>query len=533
MKHLLLVLCLAVQAFAAGTVTTRVNVLGPGGGDPDLTARYVVLEMSWTGDSSDGTVPATTVNAQTLRPYLGFLPIAVQTKPGSPSPTNGYSLTVKDASGYDILAGGASSLSSSTSQSYATSAVTPPLMSTFTLTISGQSVASAKGTVYIFLQRPGLAPLALLKNQSGGGSINSVFGRTGTVSATAGDYTASQITNVPAGNIAATDVQAALAELDAEKQVSCATGSGDPTTGAIASCYIDTSASPRRYWIFVATNTPREVLTTSGSGAGGDDILCGAAPATPSTGYLSRYCTSGVPLWKDDAGTVYKAYTQAAIDDKASLTSTNTFTGRQNAGGAASTAPNKVGTSLPGTCTVGDTYLKTDATATQVLYACTSTNTWTQQGSSGGASTLSFSYPPVQDGAGWRASTLAAFSGDNNAVGFYPWDETDGSKYALVKGVVPAGWTSGTVTAYITFQGSGSGNAIQWKVSVSCDQGDTFSTADNFSSQTTSGSTRYRLSKTITLTGCSATNSIIYKIQRVDTNGVGYIFAFDVTYAIP
>jgi hypothetical protein len=153
--------------------------------------------------------------------------------------------------------------------------------------------------------------------------------------------------------------------------------------------------------------------------------------------------------------------------------------------------------------------------------------------SSGGASTLSFSYPPVQDGAGWRASTLSAFSGDNNAVGFYPWNETDGSKYALVKGMVPAGWTSGTVTAYITFQGSGSGNAIQWKVSVSCDQGDTFSTADNFSSQTTSASTRYRLSKTLTLTGCSATDSIIYKIQRVDTNGVGYIFAFDVTYAIP
>ena len=51
----------------------------------------------------------------------------------------------------------------------------------------------------------------------GGGSVNSVFGRTGTVVSLAGDYTASKITNVPAGNIAATNVQAAIAELDNEK----------------------------------------------------------------------------------------------------------------------------------------------------------------------------------------------------------------------------------------------------------------------------------------------------------------------------
>lgn len=48
--------------------------------------------------------------------------------------------------------------------------------------------------------------------------VNSVFGRTGSVSAVAGDYNASQITNTPAGNIAAVTVQAALNELDFEKQ---------------------------------------------------------------------------------------------------------------------------------------------------------------------------------------------------------------------------------------------------------------------------------------------------------------------------
>lgn len=48
--------------------------------------------------------------------------------------------------------------------------------------------------------------------------VSSVFGRTGAVVTASGDYTAGQITNVPAGAIAAVTVQAALNELDSEKQ---------------------------------------------------------------------------------------------------------------------------------------------------------------------------------------------------------------------------------------------------------------------------------------------------------------------------
>lgn len=49
-------------------------------------------------------------------------------------------------------------------------------------------------------------------------AVTSVFGRTGNVTATSWDYNAGQITNTPAGNISATDVQAAINELDTEKQ---------------------------------------------------------------------------------------------------------------------------------------------------------------------------------------------------------------------------------------------------------------------------------------------------------------------------
>jgi len=47
--------------------------------------------------------------------------------------------------------------------------------------------------------------------------VDSVFGRNGDVVAANGDYTASNITNVPSGDIVATDVQAAIDELDTEK----------------------------------------------------------------------------------------------------------------------------------------------------------------------------------------------------------------------------------------------------------------------------------------------------------------------------
>jgi hypothetical protein len=226
----------------------------------------------------------------------------------------------------------------------------------------------------------------------------------------------------------------------------CTTGSGTPTTGSAGTCYIDTSVTPRRVWVFVATDDPREYVTTTGSGPFTDEIECGTTPSAATTGFSKRFCISGRTSFIGDDGTVYNTFTQATIDDKASLTSTNTFTGRQNATGAASTAPNKVGTSLPGTCTVGDTYVKTDATATQVLYVCTSTNTWTQQGGSSSVSatqpyiTISgtkylpqFMYPvTVPSQSGWTAvNGQSATYGTNGDMRLVQAGTTNGTVYGL------------------------------------------------------------------------------------------------------
>lgn len=61
------------------------------------------------------------------------------------------------------------------------------------------------------------------------GGVTSVYTRTGAVVAANGDYTATQVTNTPAGGIAATTVQAAINELDNEKaNIASPTFTGTP-----------------------------------------------------------------------------------------------------------------------------------------------------------------------------------------------------------------------------------------------------------------------------------------------------------------
>ena len=58
-----------------------------------------------------------------------------------------------------------------------------------------------------------------------------------------------------------------------------------------------------------------------------------------------------------------------------------TISGPLDASGATTTKPAKSGTSLPGTCGVGEQFFRTSGvTASQNLYLCTATNTWSQVG---------------------------------------------------------------------------------------------------------------------------------------------------------
>jgi hypothetical protein len=96
-------------------------------------------------------------------------------------------------------------------------------------------------------------------------NVSSVFGRQGAVTATAGDYTASQVTNVAAGNIAAVTVQAAIDELDTEKVAKA----GDTMTG-ILSIQTGGAITPATQSTYALT-VRNSVLTTQSISLGSDN----------------------------------------------------------------------------------------------------------------------------------------------------------------------------------------------------------------------------------------------------------------------
>ncbi len=76
---------------------------------------------------------------------------------------------------------------------------------------------------------------------------------------------------------------------------------------------------------------------------------------------------------------------------------------------AARTRPSKTGTLVPAVCTIGETFVKTDAAAGKNLYICTSANVWVVQGGAGPDPTGKADQILTNDGSGlfWQA-----FGGD-------------------------------------------------------------------------------------------------------------------------
>jgi hypothetical protein len=119
---------------------------------------------------------------------------------------------------------------------------------------------------------------------SGGGAVSTVFGRSGAVVATSGDYTASQVTNVAAGNLAATTAQAAINELDTEKLAKA----GDTMTGNLVmnaqkeTRYADSDSSNYAALRAPATITTNFTLTLPDNDGASGDVL-----VTDGSGNLS------------------------------------------------------------------------------------------------------------------------------------------------------------------------------------------------------------------------------------------------------
>jgi hypothetical protein len=223
---------------------------------------------------------------------------------------------------------------------------------------------------------------SIWEKADGTDEVNSVFGRVGVVTAQSGDYTASQVTNVPAGNISSTDVQAAINELDSEKFASAdfdsefdarlatkstsdlAEGSNlyftdERAQDAVAAALVDSSSIDFSYddtaneitavvlpagvdhdqlQNFVANehidHSAVEILAGAGL-SGGGDITATRTISMPDVGTAGTYgSASEVPVFTTDAQGRVSAVTNTSIEITASQVSDFAEAAQDAVGGA-------------------------------------------------------------------------------------------------------------------------------------------------------------------------------------------------------
>ena len=114
-----------------------------------LPAGTFALTFYWTADGS-GNITVTPANqlpevAQGMRILQCEEPF-----PGSPAPTNGYSVALKNCFGTDLMGGAMASVSATANQLWGATIASPPFVGVFSLVITGNVVADAAGIVVVY-----------------------------------------------------------------------------------------------------------------------------------------------------------------------------------------------------------------------------------------------------------------------------------------------------------------------------------------------------------------------------------------------
>ena len=193
-----------------------------------------------------------------------------------------------------------------------------------------------------------------------------------------------------------------------------------------------------------------------GTGAAGNDggtvraaTFIGALTGNASTATALETARTIAGVSFDGSANI--AIASTGLSDTANLVRNNAAntwsTGAQVFTAATLRVPNS--TSLPGTCTVGDSYMDTDATSGARWYLCESTNTWAAQGGGGSGTVTS---------VGWTggivsiatATTTPAFTiaGTSGGIPYFSSASTWASSAALAStGVVLGGGAGAAPTA--------------------------------------------------------------------------------------
>jgi len=144
MKRLIIIFATILLLFsgsvwAAGTVTQATDV---------IDGYQRTITFTCTGDSGDGSFPATAMSAASLAHVKGWFLLKIAVNPGATAPTVDSDLTLTDGDGIDILDGNGTDLIHNT-DSKATYGqvdgmpITQPVQDAWTLTITNNSVNSA------------------------------------------------------------------------------------------------------------------------------------------------------------------------------------------------------------------------------------------------------------------------------------------------------------------------------------------------------------------------------------------------------
>lgn len=163
--------------------------------------------------------------------------------------------------------------------------------------------------------------------------------------------------------------------------------SGKPAGGTTGNVLYNTSDAPDGEAAFSydpTTNTLSvDAVAITGAGSGFTEYVTGACTVSASGTVKVCANTGNVASVSENGAAV-----EPLLKPTARATDAVAF------GSAASTQPAKKGTvaALPASCTQGEVYFATNATAGQNLYYCTATNTWTQQLNSGGGAPTGAQY---------------------------------------------------------------------------------------------------------------------------------------------
>lgn len=207
-------------------------------------------------------------------------------------------------------------------------------------------------------------------------------------------------------------------------------------------------------------------------------------------------------------------------------------------GSATSTRVVKVGTSAPGTCTVGDLFFDSDATAGSNFFGCTATNTWTLLGGAGGSSQAihTMGATQVELGAGGGEAALDALY--NLKVVKYTNASTE---HATWFEGIPAAWTgvAPAVRIFWTNAASNSSNTYKWELTSSCDasgSGMTYNTAAvSTVNDTTTAFVPSITSSTLPITGCSAGDIVRIRVKEGTTytsTANHYVYGIEVIWPL-